>query len=79
MYRAAVTVLVGLFSVSAMAVERVPLFDTDKDLHVSYAELTSKCKVSYQLFAKADKNEDSVLSESEMRTARAYLFSKCSL
>ena len=77
MYRAAITVLIGLFSVSAFALDRVPLFDTDKDLHVSYAELTSKCKLNYQLFVKADKNADGVLSESEMRTARAYLFSKC--
>jgi hypothetical protein len=29
------------------------------------------------LFEKADKSGDGALSNSEMRTARAYLFTKC--
>lgn len=77
MYRAAVAVLVCLISISALAADRVPKFDEDKDLHVNYVELTSKCQVSRQLFDRADKNADGVLNEFEMRTAKEYLFSKC--
>lgn len=64
-------------STEALAVERVAKFDTDKDFHVNYVELTDKCKVSKGFFAKADKDGDNVLSEKEMRTAKAYLFSNC--
>ena len=77
MYRVAVIVLVGLFSVSALAANRVPKFDTDNDLHVNYVEITAKCRLSRQLFDLADKDDDNVLSEAEMRAARSYLFSKC--
>lgn len=77
MYRAVVIGLLSLFSVTALAVDRVPEFDKDKDLHVNYVELTEKCAVSMQLFDRADKNHDGVLSEAEMRTAKEYLFSKC--
>jgi hypothetical protein len=77
MYRVAVIVLVGLFSVSALAANRVPKFDTDNDLHVNYVEITAKCRLSRQLFDLADKDDDNVLSEAEMRVARSYLFSKC--
>lgn len=77
MYRAVVTALICMFSVSAIAANRVAKFDKDKDLHVNYVELTSQCQVSQQLFELADKNADGVLSEFEMRTAKGYLFSKC--
>lgn len=77
MYRIAVVVLAGLLSVSALAANRVSRFDLDKDMHVNFAELTKKCDVSWNLFVRADKDGDNVLSESEMRTAKSYLFSKC--
>jgi len=77
MYRLLAVVIVGLSSMTVDAAERVKKFDIDKDLHVNYVELVSKCKVSKQLFELADKDNDNVLSEAEMRTARAYLFSDC--
>ncbi len=77
MYRAVVLVLLSLFSVTALAFDRVPLFDVDKDLHVNYVELSSKCRVSRQLFDRADTDHDKVLNKTEMRIAKGYLFSKC--
>ena len=77
MYRVALLVILGLFSTTAIAVERVKQFDIDKDLHVNYTELKSKCKVTLEQFYLADKNNDNVLSETELRTAKYYLFSKC--
>ena len=69
--------LLALVSVTAFAVERVALFDKNNDGKVDFVELTSSCKVSKSLFDKADKNGDGVLSESEMRTAKEYLFISC--
>jgi Ca2+-binding EF-hand superfamily protein len=69
--------LLVLVSVSAMAQDRVSKFDTNGDAKVDFAELTSSCEVSKNLFEKADKDGDGVLSNVEMRTAKAYLFSKC--
>jgi Ca2+-binding EF-hand superfamily protein len=69
--------LLALVSVSAMAQDRVSKFDTNGDSKVDFAELTSSCEVSKSLFERADKDNDGVLSNVEMRTAKAYLFSKC--
>jgi len=69
--------LLALVSVTAMAQDRVSKFDKNGDAKVDFAELTSVCEVSQNLFMKADKDNDGALSNGEMRTARAYLFSKC--
>jgi Ca2+-binding EF-hand superfamily protein len=69
--------LLALVSVSAMAQDRVGKFDTNGDSKVDFAELTSSCEVSKNLFEIADKDNDGVLSNIEMRTAKAYLFKKC--
>jgi Ca2+-binding EF-hand superfamily protein len=69
--------LLALVSVTAMAQDRVSKFDKNGDAKVDFAELTSVCEVSQNLFMKADKDNDGALSNGEMRTAKAYLFSKC--
>ena len=69
--------LLALISVSALAQDRVSRFDTNGDSKVDFAELNSTCQVSKSLFERADKDNDGALSNSEMRTAKAYLFSKC--
>ena len=69
--------LLALVSVSAMAQDRVSKFDKNGDSKVDFAELTSSCEVSKNLFEIADKDNDGVLSNIEMRTAKAYLFKKC--
>ena len=69
--------LLALISVPALAQDRVSKFDTNGDAKVDFAELNSTCEVSKSLFERADKDGDGVLSNREMRTARAYLFSKC--
>ena len=69
--------LLALASMSAMAQNRVAKYDTNLDGKVDFTELTSTCEVSKSLFEKADKNNDGVLSEAEMRTAKEYLFLKC--
>jgi Ca2+-binding EF-hand superfamily protein len=69
--------LLTLVSVSAMAQSRVVKFDIDNNGKVDFVELSAKCEVSKQLFEIADKNGDRVLSEVEMRTAKAYLFDRC--
>ena len=69
--------LLALVSVSAMAQDRVSKFDTNGDAKVDFAELTASCEVSKSLFERADKDNDGVLSNAEMRTAKNYLFSKC--
>ena len=51
--------------------------DKNGDAKVDFAELSTSCEVSKSLFERADKDGDGVLSNSEMRTAKAYLFSKC--
>jgi Ca2+-binding EF-hand superfamily protein len=69
--------LLALVSVTAMAQDRVVKFDKNGDSKVDFTELTSACKVSKSLFEAADKNEDGVLSNKEMREGKAYLFRKC--
>jgi Ca2+-binding EF-hand superfamily protein len=69
--------LLALVSVTAMAQDRVSKFDKNSDAKVDFAELTLSCEVSKNLFEQADKNNDGLLSNTEMRTAKAYLFSKC--
>jgi len=69
--------LLALVSVTAMAQDRVSKFDKNGDAKVDFAELASTCEVSKSLFERADKNNDGVLSNNEMRTAKGYLFSKC--
>lgn len=69
--------LLALISVPALAQDRVSKFDTNGDAKVDFVELTSTCEVSKSLFEKADKNQDGVLNNSEMRTAKEYLFGKC--
>lgn len=67
--------LVAALPVAAQ--DRVLKYDMDGDRKVSYEELTAKCEVRQSLFNTADKNSDGYLDNSEMRTARAYLFNKC--
>ena len=69
--------LLAFVSVAAMAQDRTAKFDKNGDAKVDFAELTTSCEVSKNLFERADKNGDGVLSETEMRTAKAYLFSNC--
>ncbi len=69
--------LLALVSATAMAQDRVSKFDKNGDAKVDFAELTTTCEVSKNLFEQADKNNDGLLSNTEMRTAKAYLFSKC--
>jgi Ca2+-binding EF-hand superfamily protein len=69
--------LLAMVSVTAMAQDRVSKFDRDEDGKVDIVELRKSCDVSHALFEKADKSGDGVLSNSEMRTARAYLFTSC--
>jgi Ca2+-binding EF-hand superfamily protein len=69
--------LLAIVSVTAMAQDRVSKFDKNGDAKVDFAELTLSCEVSKNLFEKADKDNDGLLSNTEMRTAKAYLFSKC--
>jgi Ca2+-binding EF-hand superfamily protein len=70
-------VTLALFSTLAIAQDRVAKFDKNEDQKVDYSELTKVCDVTRGLFEKADKDGDEALSNSEMRTARAYLFRKC--
>jgi Ca2+-binding EF-hand superfamily protein len=69
--------LLALISVPALAQDRVSKFDTNGDAKVDFAELTSECEVSKALFERADKNNDGVLSNTEMRSAKGYLFINC--
>ncbi len=69
--------LLALISVPALAQDRVSKFDINGDSKVDFAELSLTCEVSKSLFEVADKNNDGVLSNSEMRTAKNYLFNKC--
>jgi Ca2+-binding EF-hand superfamily protein len=69
--------LLAVVSVSAMAQDRVSKFDKNGDAKVDFAELSTSCEISKGLFERADKNGDGVLSNSEMRTAKGYLFSRC--
>lgn len=67
----------ALVSAPVMAQDRVTQYDFDKDGKVSFEDLNRYCTVSANLFARADKNSDGFLSNSEMQTARRYLFSRC--
>lgn len=69
--------LFGLMSTIAVAQDRVSKFDRNGDNFVDQVELTSVCKVSDILFARADKNSDGKLTNAEMRIAKEYLFSRC--
>lgn len=71
--------IIGLMMLSApaMAQDRVAQYDFDKDGKVSFEDVNRYCDVSKSLFERADKNGDGVLSNSEMRTARGYLFTRC--
>lgn len=67
----------ALVSVPVMAQDRVAQYDFDKDGKVSLQDLNRYCTVSESLFERADKNGDGFLNNSEMRTAKGYLFSRC--
>lgn len=69
--------LLAVVSMSAMAQDRVAKFDKNGDSKVDFTELTATCKVSKNLFEKADKNGDGLLSNSELQTARRYLLDRC--
>ena len=71
--------IIGLMMLSApaMAQDRVAQYDFDKDGKVSFEDVNRYCTVSSALFEKADKNQDGFLNNTEMRTARKYLFSRC--
>ena len=69
--------LAVIASSTAIAADRVATYDFDKDGKVSFEDLNRYCDVSESLFKKADKNNDGILSEAEMRTAKEYLFSRC--
>ena len=66
-----------MLSAPAMASDRVAQYDFDKDGKVSFEDVNRYCTVSSALFEKADKNHDGFLSNTEMRQARKYLFSRC--
>ena len=67
----------ALVSTPALAVDRVAQYDFDKDGKVSFDDVNRYCTVSKTLFDYADKNSDGFLTNGEMRTAKAYLFSRC--
>jgi Ca2+-binding EF-hand superfamily protein len=71
--------IIGLMMLSApaMAQNRVAQYDFDKDGKVSFEDVNRYCTVTSALFEKADKNGDGFLSNSEMRQANRYLFSRC--
>lgn len=71
--------IIGLMMLSApaMAQDRVAQYDFDKDGKVSFEDVNRYCTVSSALFERADKDQDGFLSNSEMRQARKYLFSRC--
>ena len=62
----------------ALAQDRVAQYDFDKDGKVSLEDINRFCTVSSSLFERADKNGDGFLNNAEMRTAKGYLFSRCS-
>ena len=68
---------IALVSAPVMAQDRVAQYDFDKDGKVSFQDINRFCSVSASLFAKADKDSDGFLSNSEMRTAKRYLFERC--
>ncbi len=68
----------ALLSTPALAVDRVAQYDFDQDGKVSFEDINRFCSVPASLFARADKNNDGFLTNAEMRTAKQYLFSRCS-
>lgn len=76
MKKVVVTIL-ALVSSVAIAQDRVAKFDRNEDGKVDIVELRKSCDVSHALFERADKSGDGALNNSEMRTAKAYLFAKC--
>jgi len=68
---------IALISTPVLAQDRVSKFDKNNDKVVDFGELTLSCEVEPNLFKVADKNKDGVLSNKEMRIARAYLFDRC--
>ena len=64
-------------SVPALAQDRVAQYDFNKDGKVTFEDLNQNCSLSKSLFEKADKNSDGILSNAEMRTAKEYLFARC--
>lgn len=70
-------VIFGLMSTIAVAQDRVAKFDRNGDNTVDRTELTAICRVSDNLFERADKNSDGKLTNAEMRNAKEYLFSRC--
>lgn len=70
--------VLALASTPALAVDRVAQYDFDQDGKVSFEDINRFCSVPASLFARADKNNDGFLTNSEMRTAKEYLFSRCS-
>ena len=67
----------ALISTPALAVDRLALYDFDKDGKVSFEEVGRICNISKSLFEKADKNGDGFLSNAEMSAAHRYLFDRC--
>ena len=67
----------ALLSTPALAVDRVAQYDFDQDGKVSFEDINRFCSVPASLFARADKNSDGFLNNSEMRSAKGYLFSRC--
>jgi Ca2+-binding EF-hand superfamily protein len=73
-----VVFMISFFLTSvAIAQDRVAKYDLNKDSAVDYDELFAVCDLRKTLFDKADKNQDGVLSNSEMRQGKAYLFADC--
>ena len=70
-------VAIALAATPAMAQDRVAQYDFDKDGKVSFEDLSAYCEVSKNLFDRADKDNDGFLTNSEMRTAKGYLFIRC--
>ncbi len=69
--------VLALLPAVAFAVDRIKIYDFDQDGKVSLEDLNRYCDVSEQLFERADKNNDGYLNNSEMRTAKNYLFEGC--
>lgn len=70
-------IALALVSAPVLAQDRVAQYDFDKDGKVSFDDVNRFCTVSKGLFERADKNSDGFLSNSEMRTAKGYLFARC--